>query len=163
MDLSIYQSAHTMRFELSRGSQHAVHHGDQLKHAAELLFLPPLHPGEISLPAGVLSEQDLYRDPYRYYYNLFETLGPYDALVNAALTAGLGGLILDCIARNMDRTFLDTAATPGTEKYLLRFYAGAFFHVFVEWARSGRQESCEQMARLCANATSGELNFPGHQ
>lgn len=108
-------------------------------------------------------EQDLYRDPYRYYYNLFETLGPYDALVNAALTAGLGGLILDCIARNMDRTFLDTAATPGTEKYLLRFYAGAFFHVFVEWARSGRQESCEQMARLCANATSGELNFPGHQ
>ncbi len=108
-------------------------------------------------------EQDLYRDTYQYYYTLFEMLGQYEALVNAALTAGLDGLILECIARNMDQTFLGTAAHPDTEKYLLRFYAGAFFHVFIEWTRNGRQESCEQMARLCADAATGKLSFPSYQ
>ena len=108
-------------------------------------------------------EQDLYHDTYQYYYTLFEILGQYEALVNAALTAGLDGLILDCIAHNMDQTFLGTAAHPDTEKYLLRFYAGAFFHVFIEWTRNGRQESCEQMARLCADAATGKLSFPSYQ
>ncbi len=108
-------------------------------------------------------EQDLYHDTYQYYYTLFEMLGQYEALVNAALTAGLDGLILDCIAHNMDQTFLGTAAHPDTEKYLLRFYAGAFFHVFIEWTRNGRQESCEQMARLCADAATGKLSFPSYQ
>ena len=108
-------------------------------------------------------EQDLYHDTYQYYYTLFEMQGQYEALVNAALTAGLDGLILDCIARNMDQTFLGTAAHPDTEKYLLRFYAGAFFHVFIEWTRNGRQESCEQMARLCADAATGKLSFPSYQ
>ena len=107
-------------------------------------------------------EMDLHRDPYQYYLTLFETLGPYDALVNAALTAGLDGLILDCIARNMDQTFLGVADHPVTEKYLLRFHAGAFFHVFIEWTRSGRQDSCESMARLCADAMMGKLRFPRH-
>ena len=108
-------------------------------------------------------EQDLYRDPYLYYLTLFEMLGQYEALVNAALTAGLDGLILECIARNMDQTFLGTAAHPDTEKYLLRFYAGAFFHVFIEWIRSGKAQSCEYMAHLCADAATGRLSFPIYQ
>ena len=108
-------------------------------------------------------DQDLHRDPYRYYLTLFETLGQYDALVNAALTAGLDGLILDCIARNMDLTFLGAAEHPIAEKYLLRFHAGAFFHVFIEWTRSGRQESCQSMARLCADAAVGKLSYPSYQ
>ena len=107
-------------------------------------------------------EMDLHRDPYQYYLMLFETLGQYDALVNAALTAGLDGLILDCIARNMDQTFMGAAAHSVAEKYLLRFHAGAFFHVFIEWTRSGRQESCQSMARLCADAVMGKLNFPSY-
>ena len=107
-------------------------------------------------------EKDLFRDAYQYYYTLFEMLGQYDALVNAALTAGLDGLILDCIARNMDLTFVGTTDQPVNEKYLLRFHAGAFFHVFIEWIRSGRQESCEQMARLCANAVTGTLSLPSY-
>ena len=107
-------------------------------------------------------DQDLHRDPYQYYLTLFETLGQYDALVNASLTAGLDGLILDCIARNMDLTFLGAAEHPIAEKYLLRFHAGAFFHVFIEWTRSGRQESCQSMARLCADAVMGKLNFPSY-
>ncbi len=110
-----------------------------------------------------IMEQDLYRDPYQYYYTLFEMLGQYAALVNASLAAGLDGLILDCIARNMDQTFLGSTAYPDTEKYLLRFYAGAFFHVFIEWTRSGRQESCEQMAHLCADAATGKMSFPSYQ
>lgn len=107
-------------------------------------------------------QQDLFRDPYQYYFALFETLGQYAALVNAALTAGLDGLILDCIARNMDQTFSGDASLPNSEKYLLRFHAGAFFHVFIEWTRSGRQETCESMARLCADAAMGKLSFPNH-
>jgi AcrR family transcriptional regulator len=105
-------------------------------------------------------EHDLHRDVYRYYLTLFETLGKYAALVNAALAAGLDGLILDCIARNMDQTFMDADAQPHAEKYLLRFHAGAFFHVFIEWTRSGMQESPESMARLCADAATGRLSFP---
>ncbi len=107
-------------------------------------------------------EQDLYHDTYQYYYTLFEMLGQYEALVNASLTAGLDGLILDCIARNMDQTFLDSDAQPQAEKYLLRYHAGAFFHVFIEWTRNSRQEPCEQMARLCADAATGKLHFPNH-
>ena len=105
-------------------------------------------------------EKDLFRDAYQYYYTLFETLGEYDYLVRAALAAGLDGLILDCIARNMDLTFLSEMDCPVHEKYLLRFHAGAFFHVFIEWIRNGKQESCEQMAHLCADAATGKLSFP---
>lgn len=108
-------------------------------------------------------EQDLFRDPYQYYYTLFDMLGQYDALVNAALIAGLDGLILECIARNMDQTFLGSASHPNAERYLLRFHAGAFFHVFIEWTRSGRQESCESMAHLCADAATGKLSYPNYQ
>lgn len=108
-------------------------------------------------------EMDLHRDPYQYYLTLFETLGPYDALVNAALTAGLDGLILDCIARNMDQTFLGYSSQPDADKYLLRYHAGAFFHVFIEWTRSGRAESCESMAKLCADAATGKLSYPSCQ
>ena len=107
-------------------------------------------------------EQDLHRDPYQYYFTLFETLGQYESLVNAALLAGLDGLILDCIARNMDQTFLGSPSHPDTDKYLLRYHAGAFFHVFIEWTRSGRAESCESMAQLCANAATGKLSYPSY-
>ena len=107
-------------------------------------------------------ELDLHRDPYQYYLTLFETLGNYASLVNAALTAGLDGLILDCIARNMDQTFLGSSQ-PDTDKYLLRYHAGAFFHVFIEWTRSGRVEPCERMAKLCADAATGKLSYPKYQ
>lgn len=108
-------------------------------------------------------EQDLFRDPYEYYLTLFETLMPYEALVNAALTAGLGSLILDCIACNMDQTFMRGTPQSYSERYLLRYHAGAFFHVFIEWTRSGRQESAQSMARLCADAAMGKLPYPGYQ
>lgn len=105
-------------------------------------------------------EQDLFRDPYQYYLMLFRTLGQYADLVNAALAAGLDGLILECVAYNMDQTFLNTVTPNGRGKYLLRFHAGAFFHVFIEWTRSGMQEPCEQMAQLCADAATGNLSYP---
>lgn len=105
--------------------------------------------------------QDLYKDPYLYYLTLFETLGQYAALVNAALNAGLDGLIRDCISRNMDLTYLGSDEYPGAQKYLLRYHAGAFFHVLIEWTRTGMVEPCEEMARLCADARNGKLGFPG--
>lgn len=107
-----------------------------------------------------IMEQGTHKNAYQYYRTLFETLGAYSALVNAAMEAGLGGLILDCISRNMDRTFLGKISNSGAQKYLLRYHAGAFFHVYIEWTRGGMVESCEQMARLCSDATLGKLNFP---
>lgn len=108
-----------------------------------------------------IMQQDLHKDTYVYYLTLFETLGQYTTLVNAALAAGLDGLILDCISRNMDLTFLGNCEHQGADKYLLRYHAGAFFHVFIEWSRSGRTESCQHMARLCADAECGKLSLPG--
>ena len=108
-------------------------------------------------------DRDLRKNVYLYYYTLFETLGQYAPLVNAALTAGLDGLILDCISRNMDLTFLGTAEQEHAGKYVLRYHAGAFFHVFIEWTRSGRVESCEQMAKLCADAADGKLGLTSFQ
>ena len=102
---------------------------------------------------------ELHKDAYQYYYTLFETLGEYATLVSATLSAGLEGLILDCVSRNMDLTFQSTPEQPQINKYVLRYHAGAFFHVFVEWIRGGRAESCEQIARLCADATTGKLGF----
>lgn len=106
-------------------------------------------------------EEDLHKDVYQYYLTLFETLGQYAGLVNAALAAGLDGLIRDCISRNMDLTFLSATEYPGAQRYILRYHAGAFFHVFIEWTRSGMVESCEYMAHLCADARSGKLEFHG--
>lgn len=102
---------------------------------------------------------ELHKDAYQYYYTLFDTLGRYATLGNAAMEAGLDGLILDCISRNMDLTFPGTPAQRDTDRYLLRYHAGAFFHVFMEWNKSGRVESCDEMARLCADATIGKLCF----
>ncbi len=110
-------------------------------------------------------EQHLHKDVYQYYYTLFDTLAEYAPLVNAALNAGLGGLILDCISHNMDLTFLGAGEQQEQEqreqeRYLLRYHAGAFFHVFIEWNRCGRLESCEKMAKLCADASTGKICFP---
>ena len=108
-------------------------------------------------------EQDLHKDVYQYYYTLFDTLGEYASLVNAALTAGLDGLILDCVSRNMDLTFLGAPEHKDASRYVLRYHAGAFFHVFIEWTRSGQVESCEHMARLCADAAEGKLGLTSFQ
>ena len=116
-------------------------------------------------------EQHLHKDVYQYYYTLFDTLAEYAPLVNTALNAGLGGLILDCIARNMDLTFLGAGEQReqeqeqdreqyGRERYLLRYHAGAFFHVFIDWNRRGRLESSAQMAKLCTDASTGKICFP---
>lgn len=107
-----------------------------------------------------IMEQSVHKNAYQYYYTLFETLGQYSELVTVAMDAGLGGLILDCISLNMDRTYLGKLQNMDAQRYLLRYHAGAFFHVFIEWIRGGMVESCDQMARLCADATSGKLEFP---
>lgn len=107
-----------------------------------------------------IMEQGIHKNAYLYYYTLFETLGQYSSLASAAMEAGLGGLILDCVSHNMDRTYLSRAENTNVQKYLLRYHAGAFFHVYIEWIRGGMAESCEQMAKLCADATSGKPDYP---
>ena len=87
-------------------------------------------------------------DVYDYYAALFARLGEYRDLGITAYRAHLGELILENITKNMALTF---PAQAGIEsKYRHVYLAGAFYNVFIEWLKSGRQESCEEMARICA-------------
>ena len=87
-----------------------------------------------------------------YYHALFEQLGAYRDLGITAYRAHLGELILDNINKNMAITFRpenDSAEARYRHLYL----AGAFYNVFIEWLKNGRQESCEEMAQICCGLT----------
>lgn len=93
--------------------------------------------------------------PYDYFLALFEHLSIYSDLAIVAYRAHLGELILAALIKNMFITFPppnDSAA----ERYHRFFMAGAFYNVFIEWLKSGLQETPAEMARFCAEmATSG--------
>ena len=38
-------------------------------------------------------------------------------------------------------------------RYQHFYLAGAFYNVFIEWLKNGRQESCEEMAEICCHLT----------
>jgi AcrR family transcriptional regulator len=87
-----------------------------------------------------------------YYRELFEQLGAYRDLGITAYRAHLGELILNNINKNMAITFRpenDSAEARYQHLYL----AGAFYNVFIEWLKNGRQESCEEMAQICCHLT----------
>ncbi|MBO5355615.1 MAG: TetR/AcrR family transcriptional regulator [Clostridia bacterium] len=87
-----------------------------------------------------------------YYRELFGQLGAYRDLGITAYRAHLGELILENINKNMAITFRpenDSAEARYRHLYL----AGAFYNVFIEWLKNGRQESCEEMAEICCRLT----------
>ena len=83
-----------------------------------------------------------------YYRALFEQLGDYRDIGITAYRAHLGELILENINKNMAVTFPPQG--EGTEgKYRHLYLAGAFYNVFIEWLKTGRRETCEEMAQIC--------------
>ena len=87
-------------------------------------------------------------DVFDYYTALFAKLSEYRDLGITIYEAHLGELILDNITKNMALTFSD--GEGAASKYRHLYLAGAFYNVFIEWLKSGRQESCEEMAQICA-------------
>ncbi|MBE6703352.1 MAG: TetR/AcrR family transcriptional regulator [Ruminococcaceae bacterium] len=89
-------------------------------------------------------------DLFGYYLALFEQLGKYKDIGITVYRAHLGELILRNITQNMAMTFPSLQDSAGTS-YRHYFLAGAFYNVFIEWLKSGRRESCAEMARICAS------------
>ena len=99
-----------------------------------------------------ISSMSTREEIFDYYRELFEQLGAYRDLGITAYRAHLGELILDNINKNMAITFR-TENESAEERYRHLYLAGAFYNVFIEWLKNGRQESCEEMAEICCHLT----------
>ena len=99
-----------------------------------------------------ISSMNTREEIFDYYRELFEQLGAYRDLGITAYRAHLGELILDNINKNMAITFRPENESA-EERYRHLYLAGAFYNVFIEWLKNGRQESCEEMAEICCHLT----------
>ena len=93
-----------------------------------------------------------------YFRALFEQLGNYRDIGITAYRAHLGELILENINKNMAMTFPPKEGVEGKYRYL--YLAGAFYNVFIEWLKTGRQESCEEMAQICCTMACEGCRIP---
>ena len=96
---------------------------------------------------------------FDYYCALFEQLGEYRDIGITAYRAHLGELILNNINKNMAVTFPPRDNSP-EEQYRHRYMAGAFYNVFIEWLKAGKQESIDEMARLCCTLACDGCHIP---
>ena len=96
---------------------------------------------------------------YDYFLELFVQLGEYRDLGITAYRAHLGELILNNINKNMQITFPPEDDTPES-RYKYLYLAGAFYNVFIEWLKNGRQEDCETMAKMCCTLTCEGCSIP---
>ena len=87
-----------------------------------------------------------------YYLALLEELSSYNDLAITAYRAGLGELILTQLSKQMALTFAPEG-NACAKRYRHLHMAGAFYNVFIEWLKNGQQESCLEIARLCAALT----------
>ena len=46
------------------------------------------------------------------------------------------------------------------ERYRYLYMAGAFYNVFIEWLKTGKQEDCDQMARICCELACDGCRIP---
>lgn len=83
-----------------------------------------------------------------YFETLFRQLAHHSAMIKKVCSANLGELILAYLNKKLFFTPLK-AKKLVIDKYRLRFFAGAFYNVLVEWICSGMGESAENMAGLC--------------
>lgn len=83
-----------------------------------------------------------------YFEALFRLLGRYSTMIKEVCAAHLGELILAYLNKRLFSTPI-RANMLAIDKYRLRFFAGAFYNVLVEWICSGMGESAESMPGLC--------------
>ena len=96
---------------------------------------------------------------FDYYRALFQQLGEYRDLGITAYRAHLGELILNNISKNMALTFPPEKDSPRA-RYRHLYLAGAFYNVFIEWLKAGRQEDIDEMARLCCELSCDGCHIP---
>lgn len=96
---------------------------------------------------------------FDYFRALFERLGSYHDIGITAYKCHLGELILNNITKNMAITFPPQSDTP-EERYRHLYLAGAFYNVFIEWLKAGRQEDCDEMARICCSLACDGCRIP---
>ena len=101
----------------------------------------------------IQSRPELRHGTHDYYLFMFEQLGRYSDMACAVYRAELGDLILRNINNYMLKTFSDAAKEPAN-KYLILFFAGAFYNVFINWVMNNMRESCEEMAKICCDLIS---------
>lgn len=105
-----------------------------------------------------ISKMNTREEILDYYRALFEQLGDYRDIGITAYRAHLGELILENINKNMAVTFPPQGGAKGKYRHL--YLAGAFYNVFIEWLKTGRRESCEEMARICCTMACEGCRIP---
>lgn len=96
---------------------------------------------------------------FDYYRALFKQLGEYRDIGITAYRCHLGELILNNINKNMAISFPQKDDSP-EERYRYLYMAGAFYNVFIEWLKTGKQEDCDQMARICCELACEGCRIP---
>ena len=106
-----------------------------------------------------IAKMNTREEIFDYYRELFGQLGAYRDLGITVYRAHLGELILENITKNMAMTFPPENESAAA-RYRHVYLAGAFYNVFIEWLKNGRQEECEEMARLCCSLTCEGCHIP---
>ena len=103
-----------------------------------------------------LCEQNSAAHSFEYFRCLFEELGQHNEIGVAALRANRSDLIMANIEKYMFETF-PVKPDDRMGAYRVRLAAGGFYCVFMEWLKSGRQDSPEALAQVCCEMLHSEL------
>ncbi len=98
-------------------------------------------------------------DLFDYYRALFEQLGQYRDIGITAYRCHLGELILNNIIKNMAVSF-PPRDDSAEEHYRHLYLAGAFYSVFIEWLKTGKCETVDEMARICCTLACDGCHIP---
>jgi len=92
-------------------------------------------------------------DWYRFWLALFDYADRYASALNTIMEAGQQNVILECLNRS---AFPHLQKEESKENsYRLYFLSGAIYNVFLEWLRSPKRESPEEMASICCSFMKG--------
>ena len=106
-----------------------------------------------------IAKMNTREEIFNYYTALFEQLGAYRDLGITVYRAHLGELILANINKYMSLTFPPENESAAS-RYRHLYLAGAFYNVFIEWLKSGKQDDTAEMARLCCEMTCEGCHIP---
>ncbi len=92
-------------------------------------------------------------DWYRFWLALFSYADNYASALKTIIDSGQQNIILECLNRS---AFPHLHQEESAEtSYRLFFLSGAMYNVFIEWLRSPKRETPEDMARICCSFMRG--------
>ncbi len=89
----------------------------------------------------------------RFWLTMFTYADRYASALETIIAAGQQQIILECLNRSAF-PHLHKEETAETS-YRLYFLSGAMYNVFIEWLRSPKRETPEEMARICCSFMRG--------